>query len=220
MVDLEEIWKLRAYIPDPTTPPVLYRNSDAEASSVFRFSAVVEVDGREYGDDGKEDIDIALDTFDGEHGDGLDGDEESESREEATPELVGTGVVEAKFDDDHKEHDELVDDHDPDAGDGGEFVSDASDGSTEEHEKDDVAPFGPLVFVDAHVVADASDAEYDGGEEGIDDVGEEYFAEHSEAGADDGTLAEPADGYFLFFELPVLEERQVGGEAVIVGGHH
>ena len=30
MDDLEEIWKLRAYIPDPTTPPVLYRNSDAE----------------------------------------------------------------------------------------------------------------------------------------------------------------------------------------------
>jgi len=30
MVDLKKIWKLRAYIPDPTTPPVLYRNSDAE----------------------------------------------------------------------------------------------------------------------------------------------------------------------------------------------
>jgi len=30
MDDLEEIWNLRAYIPDPTTPPVLYRNSDAE----------------------------------------------------------------------------------------------------------------------------------------------------------------------------------------------
>ena len=30
MDDLEEIWKLRAYIPDPTTPPHLYRNSDAE----------------------------------------------------------------------------------------------------------------------------------------------------------------------------------------------
>lgn len=30
MDNLEEIWKLRAYIPDPTTPSVLYRNSDAE----------------------------------------------------------------------------------------------------------------------------------------------------------------------------------------------
>ena len=30
MEDLEKIWELRTFIPDPTTPPVLYRNSDAE----------------------------------------------------------------------------------------------------------------------------------------------------------------------------------------------
>ena len=30
MDDLEQIWGLRAIIPDPTTPPVLYRNNDAE----------------------------------------------------------------------------------------------------------------------------------------------------------------------------------------------
>ena len=28
MEDLEKIWELRAIIPDPTTPPVLYRKSD------------------------------------------------------------------------------------------------------------------------------------------------------------------------------------------------
>lgn len=28
MEDLERIWELRTFIPDPTTPPVLYRKSD------------------------------------------------------------------------------------------------------------------------------------------------------------------------------------------------
>ena len=30
MDDLEKIWKLRAFIPDPTTPPMLYRPTDTE----------------------------------------------------------------------------------------------------------------------------------------------------------------------------------------------
>ena len=30
MDDLDMIWGLRSIIPDPTTPPVLYRNPDAE----------------------------------------------------------------------------------------------------------------------------------------------------------------------------------------------
>ena len=28
MDDLEQIWRLKTIIPDPTTPPVLYRKSD------------------------------------------------------------------------------------------------------------------------------------------------------------------------------------------------
>ena len=30
MEDLEKIWELRAFIPDPTTPPLLYRSTDTE----------------------------------------------------------------------------------------------------------------------------------------------------------------------------------------------
>ena len=30
MEDLERIWELRAFIPDPTTPPLLYRSTDTE----------------------------------------------------------------------------------------------------------------------------------------------------------------------------------------------
>ena len=30
MEDLERIWELRAFIPDPTTPPMLYRPTDTE----------------------------------------------------------------------------------------------------------------------------------------------------------------------------------------------
>ena len=30
MEDLENIWELRAIIPDPTTPPLLYRSTDTE----------------------------------------------------------------------------------------------------------------------------------------------------------------------------------------------
>ena len=30
MEDLEKIWELRAFIPDPTTPPMLYRPTDTE----------------------------------------------------------------------------------------------------------------------------------------------------------------------------------------------
>ena len=30
MEDLQRIWELRAFIPDPTTPPLLYRSTDTE----------------------------------------------------------------------------------------------------------------------------------------------------------------------------------------------
>ena len=30
MEDLDKIWELRAIIPDPTTPPLLYRSTDTE----------------------------------------------------------------------------------------------------------------------------------------------------------------------------------------------
>ena len=30
MEDLERIWELRTFIPDPTTPPLLYRSTDTE----------------------------------------------------------------------------------------------------------------------------------------------------------------------------------------------
>ena len=30
MEDLERIWEFRAFIPDPTTPPLLYRSTDTE----------------------------------------------------------------------------------------------------------------------------------------------------------------------------------------------
>ena len=30
MEDLERIWELRAFIPDPTPPPLLYRSTDTE----------------------------------------------------------------------------------------------------------------------------------------------------------------------------------------------
>ena len=117
------------------------------------FLLVAIVGGGEEADDGEEEVDIAFDTFDGEHGDSFEGHEEADGGEQAAVEEVRATGVDDEFHHRQQEDHHVISNHNPDACNGDKVVGDAGGGSTEEHHGDDPTPFAPLLLAQSHAVA-------------------------------------------------------------------
>ena len=92
---------------------------------------VVEVGRGEESNNGEEEVYVAFDALDGEHGDGLEDYEEAERREEAAAEFPGAHCIGNQFSYRHQQNNHMVDNHNPDSCEGSEVIGNASDGGTQ-----------------------------------------------------------------------------------------